>query len=125
MQYLRKAACERVQYGDELETFLVDALLALSQSVFAEEVDWALVAEGALTLEDILYRRLRCVWLEPREPMLLLPALTESKIRDTQEIPVARRSITCPIPSPAAIPFGGALTNVLTRQRVAPFRSPR
>ena len=64
-------------YGDDVVTVLGEEPVALSQSVFVEEVDWAVLEEGALTLEDILYRRLRCVWFEPQELMLLLPALTE------------------------------------------------
>ena len=70
----------RYLWGSLLRGYLpvLAILLAVfSLFVFVEEVDWAVLEEGALTLEDILYRRLRCVWFEPQELMLLLPALTE------------------------------------------------
>ena len=36
-------------------------------STFAEEVDWAVDVEGARTLEDVIYRRLRAAWFLPDE----------------------------------------------------------
>lgn len=64
-------------YGSEVEAVLGDAPTAISSSVYAEEVDWAIATDGALSLEDVLYRRLRCVWYEPTELAELLPAMTE------------------------------------------------
>lgn len=64
-------------YGSEVEAVLGNAPTPISSSVFVEEVDWAIATDGALSLEDVLYRRLRCVWFEPTELTELLPAITE------------------------------------------------
>ncbi len=64
-------------YGSEVEAVLGNAPTLISRSVYAEEVDWAITTDGALSLEDVLYRRLRCVWYEPTELTELLPAITE------------------------------------------------
>jgi glycerol-3-phosphate dehydrogenase len=41
-----------------------DALVA-GEPVLASEVEWAVRVEGAVTLEDLLYRRLRTAWYLP------------------------------------------------------------
>lgn len=54
-------------YGSETETVLGERPTPLSPSVFAEEVMWAVNVEGAWTLEDVIYRRLRAAWFLPGE----------------------------------------------------------
>ncbi len=54
-------------YGSEVDEVLGSRPTALSASVFAEEVDWAVEVEGARTVEDVVYRRLRAAWFLPRE----------------------------------------------------------
>lgn len=54
-------------YGSEVFAVLGEHPRPLSDSVFAEEVDWAVRVEGAETLEDMIYRRLRAAWFLPRE----------------------------------------------------------
>ncbi len=54
-------------YGSEVFAVLGEQPRPLSDSVFAEEVDWAVRVEGAETLEDLIYRRLRAAWFLPRE----------------------------------------------------------
>ncbi len=54
-------------YGSEAPDVLGDDPVRLSPSVFAEEVDWAVQVEGARTLEDVVYRRLRAAWFLPQE----------------------------------------------------------
>jgi glycerol-3-phosphate dehydrogenase len=50
----------------------------VSASVFAEEVHWALKVEGACTLEDVIYRRLRAAWFLPDEVDDVLEAAAET-----------------------------------------------
>jgi|GEM_PF-6951772 len=64
-------------YGSEVEKILGYRPRPLSSSVFAEEVDWAVSIEGATSIEDVLYRRLRCVLYEPHELAVLAPAVSE------------------------------------------------
>jgi len=64
-------------YGAEVDKVLGYSPRLLSASVFAEEVDWAVRIEGAVSLEDVLYRRLRCVLFEPQELAVLAPAVAE------------------------------------------------
>jgi glycerol-3-phosphate dehydrogenase len=54
-------------YGSELFDVLGEQPRALSPSVFAEEVAWAVEVEGARGLEDVVYRRLRAAWFLPAE----------------------------------------------------------
>jgi glycerol-3-phosphate dehydrogenase len=54
-------------YGSETMAVLGDRPQPLSPSVFAEEVRWAVTVEGAETLEDAVYRRLRAAWYLPHE----------------------------------------------------------
>jgi len=54
-------------YGAEVDAVLGTAPVPLSPSVFVEEVAWAVEVEGALTLEDVVYRRLRAAWFLPDE----------------------------------------------------------
>ncbi|TFG97098.1 MAG: hypothetical protein E4H11_02420 [Myxococcales bacterium] len=46
-------------------TRLGAAPLVADTSVLASEVEWAIRALGAVTLEDLLYRRLRTAWYVP------------------------------------------------------------
>lgn len=64
-------------YGTEVEDVLGESPRAVSGSVFAEEVDWAIETDGAISLEDVIYRRLRSVWYEPAELAELLPAVAD------------------------------------------------
>jgi glycerol-3-phosphate dehydrogenase len=59
-------------YGAEVFAVLGERPTALSASVFAEEVHWAVTVEGAHTLEDVLYRRLRAAWYLPGERAALV-----------------------------------------------------
>ncbi len=59
-------------YGAEVYRVLQEHPRPLSESVFAEEVTWAVSVEGAETLEDLIYRRLRAAWFLPDEVRGLL-----------------------------------------------------
>ncbi len=61
-------------YGSEAESLLGERPTALTASVFAEEVSWAVSVEGARRLEDVLYRRLSAAWFLPEERDALLEA---------------------------------------------------
>lgn len=67
--HLAANAAERLVrlYGAESVRVLGERPSALSPSVFAGEVDWAVTVEGARTLEDVIYRRLRAAWFLPEE----------------------------------------------------------
>ncbi len=54
-------------YGAEATAVLGDRPTPLTPSTFTEEVDWAVDVEGARTLEDAVYRRLRVAWFLPDE----------------------------------------------------------
>ena len=54
-------------YGAEAPAVLGERPTPLTPSTFAEEVDWAVDVEGARTLEDAVYRRLRAAWFLPDE----------------------------------------------------------
>jgi glycerol-3-phosphate dehydrogenase len=54
-------------YGSEAETVLGNDPVQIAGGVYAEEVRWAVQAESARTLEDVVYRRLRVPWFRPRE----------------------------------------------------------
>lgn len=54
-------------YGAEVTDVLGQRPTPLSPSVFVEEVVWAVQVEGAWTLEDVVYRRLRAAWFLPDE----------------------------------------------------------
>ena len=54
-------------YGSELVDVLGDNPTLIAGGVFAEEVRWAVNEESALTLEDVVYRRLRVPWFRPHE----------------------------------------------------------
>jgi glycerol-3-phosphate dehydrogenase len=62
-------------YGSELFDVLGGQPRALSPSVFAEEVAWAVEVEGARGLEDVVYRRLRAAWFLPAELPVLIPGV--------------------------------------------------
>lgn len=64
-------------YGSEAVAVLGDDPRPLSPSVFAEEVMWAIRVEGARTLEDVIYRRLRTAWFLPGETRSLVPATAD------------------------------------------------
>jgi glycerol-3-phosphate dehydrogenase len=85
-------------YGAEVFAVLGQRPTALSASVFAEEVRWAVAVEGAHTLEDVLYRRLRAAWYLPGEitalvepcAALMAPALCWDAARVAREIAETR-----------------------------------
>jgi glycerol-3-phosphate dehydrogenase len=54
-------------YGSEVATVLGERPQPLSQSVFVEEIRWAIEVEGARSLADVVYRRLRSAWFQPEE----------------------------------------------------------
>lgn len=62
-------------YGSEVFDVLGSAPTPLSASLFREEVEWGVRQEGAQTLEDLVYRRLRAAWFAPAELLDALPAL--------------------------------------------------
>jgi len=64
-------------YGSEVTAMLGDQPRPISGSMFAEEVNWAITVEGAMTLEDLVYRRLRLAWFLPAEAQQALPAIAE------------------------------------------------
>jgi glycerol-3-phosphate dehydrogenase len=64
-------------YGSETFAMLGDQPTPLSPSVFREEVRWAVEVEGADTLEDVVYRRLRAAWYLPNECEDLLERAAE------------------------------------------------
>ncbi|HEX7035314.1 MAG TPA: glycerol-3-phosphate dehydrogenase/oxidase [Pseudomonadales bacterium] len=71
---LAPATAERLVrlYGSEAEQVLGPAPQPLTASTFVEELDWAATVEGARTLEDVVYRRLRAAWFLPDEVEALL-----------------------------------------------------
>ncbi|MEQ8484185.1 MAG: glycerol-3-phosphate dehydrogenase/oxidase [Pseudomonadales bacterium] len=74
---LDPTAAERLVrlYGSEVVDVLGERPVPLTSSMYAEEVAWAADVEGARTLEDVVYRRLRAPWFLPGEtPALLEPA---------------------------------------------------
>ncbi|MFK7913099.1 MAG: glycerol-3-phosphate dehydrogenase/oxidase [Pseudomonadales bacterium] len=64
-------------YGSEVFDMLGSAPTPLSASLFAEEVTWGVAVEGAQTLEDMVYRRLRAAWFAATELDDALPAIAE------------------------------------------------
>ena len=66
-------------YGDETGPVLArgDEPLVSGGRVVTGEVNWAVEVDGALTLEDFIYRRARAAWYTPAERVALLaPAAT-------------------------------------------------
>ena len=64
-------------YGSEVADVLSDNLEPVAPGVFAGEVRWAIDTEGARSLEDILYRRLRLASFEPDVVEAALPAISD------------------------------------------------
>jgi glycerol-3-phosphate dehydrogenase len=64
-------------YGSETFAVLGERPEPMSASVFREEVRWAMEVEGARTLEDVLYRRLRVAWYQPDERAELVERVAE------------------------------------------------
>jgi glycerol-3-phosphate dehydrogenase len=64
---LDAAAAERLVrlYGSDVPQVLGEKPAPWSAFMFAEEVIWAVEVEGARTLEDVIYRRLRAPWFLP------------------------------------------------------------
>jgi glycerol-3-phosphate dehydrogenase len=54
-------------YGSEAFLVLGTRPTPLSPSMFVEEVAWAVDVEGARSIEDVVYRRLRAAWFLPDE----------------------------------------------------------
>ncbi|MFU8814707.1 MAG: FAD-dependent oxidoreductase [Pseudomonadales bacterium] len=77
-------------YGSEVYGVLGERPTPLSASTFAEEVAWGVEVEGARTLEDLIYRRLRAAWFLPEEQdEVLTGAAALLAVRDGWD--VARR----------------------------------
>jgi glycerol-3-phosphate dehydrogenase len=64
-------------YGSEAYEVLGSAPVQIAGGVFAEEVRWAVNEESALTLEDVVYRRLRVPWFRPGESHTVALAAAE------------------------------------------------
>lgn len=64
-------------YGNEVTVMLGESPEPISASMFAEEVRWAIQIEGARSLEDVVYRRLRLAWFLPAEAEPALPAIAD------------------------------------------------
>lgn len=64
-------------YGSEVADVLSDNLEPVAPGVFAGEVRWAIDTEGARSLEDILYRRMRLASFEPDLVDAALPSITD------------------------------------------------
>lgn len=64
-------------YGNEVCVMLGDSPEPISASMFAQEVRWAIQIEGAQSLEDVVYRRLRLAWFLPAEAEPALPAIAD------------------------------------------------
>lgn len=64
-------------YGSEVFDVLGTRPTPLSASLFAEEVAWGVRVEGAITLEDMVYRRLRAAWFAATELSDALPAIAQ------------------------------------------------
>ena len=67
-------------YGDETSEVLAlgHEPLVPGGRVVIGEVDWAVEVDGALTLEDLVYRRTRAAWYTPAErDALLAPAASQ------------------------------------------------
>lgn len=64
-------------YGNEVTVMLGDEPEPISASMFAQEVRWAIQIEGAQSLEDVVYRRLRLAWFLPAEAEPALPAIAD------------------------------------------------
>ena len=54
-------------YGSEIFEVLGETPQAISKATFAEEIRWSVQREGAKTLEDVVYRRLRTPWFRPED----------------------------------------------------------
>jgi glycerol-3-phosphate dehydrogenase len=68
-------------YGSETPRVLGEHPTPVSASLFLEEVDWAVDVEGARTLEDVVYRRMRVAWFLPDEVEALVHAAAEHLTR--------------------------------------------
>ncbi len=66
-------------YGSEAEKVrsLDPARLVDDTPVVGGEVDWAVQVEAAMTLEDVVYRRLRVAWFVPQRRWELATAISE------------------------------------------------
>ena len=75
--------------------------VATDSRFFCGEVDWAISRESAMTLEDMMYRRLRTVWFEPSEVDLVLEPVANRMARQlgwsddelNQQIKAVRKQI--------------------------------
>jgi len=66
-------------YGSEAQAVVArgEAPLVPGGEVLAGEVDWAVGHEGAMTLEDVIYRRTRAAWYSPGERDALLAPIAD------------------------------------------------
>ncbi|WP_419918782.1 FAD-dependent oxidoreductase [Candidatus Poriferisocius sp.] len=87
-------------YGDETSQVLARGSQPVVPGgrVATGEIEWAVMVDGALTLEDLIYRRTRAAWYTPAErEALLTPAAARmaellgwNSTRTTQEIETVR-----------------------------------
>jgi glycerol-3-phosphate dehydrogenase len=81
-------------YGTEAATIAASGAdpLATGSAVLASEVDWAVSQEGAATLEDVIYRRLRTALYSPdsEKPSVEAAARRMAALLDWDEARVAR-----------------------------------
>jgi glycerol-3-phosphate dehydrogenase len=69
-------------YGTEASAVIAGGAEPLGGTAFvAGEVDWAVCVEGAVTLEDVLYRRTRAAWYDPEARQVLVEPIAERMSR--------------------------------------------
>jgi len=78
-------------YGSEVFTVLGDRPTAITGAVFAEEITWAVEQESALSLEDVVYRRLRIPWFRPEETAAVAAAAVDMLAAEFSWSPAARQ----------------------------------
>jgi glycerol-3-phosphate dehydrogenase len=99
-------------YGAETFAVLGDQPTPLSASVFREELSWAVTVEGAATLEDVMYRRLRLPWYLPDECQAVLEPATLAladllgwdDARQTAELAATRARLAAELSFPETAP---------------------
>jgi glycerol-3-phosphate dehydrogenase len=64
-------------YGSEIFDVLGERPTPLSASTFVEEAVWGLDVEGARSLEDLIYRRMRVAWFLPEEQDEIVTGVAE------------------------------------------------
>lgn len=78
-------------YGSEVFTVLGAQPTAITPAVFAEEITWAVEQESALSLEDVVYRRLRIPWFRPEETAVVAAAAVDRLTTEFSWSPAERQ----------------------------------